>query len=162
MVEKSSSATIFATPSDREVSMTRVFAAPRRLVFEAWTKPEHLAHWFGRRGDTLSVCDVDLRVGGAWRFVFRLREGGEMGMKGVYREISPPQRLVYTEAFDEFEEMGEALNTLTFEERDGRTTLTATSLYPSRETRDAVIQSGMEDGAAETFDRLEEYLRTMA
>ena len=65
MVEKSSSATIFATPSDREVSMTRVFAAPRRLVFEAWTKPEHLAHWFGRRGDTLSVCDVDLRVGGA-------------------------------------------------------------------------------------------------
>ena len=164
MVANKDSDTTFTLPSDREIVMTRVFDAPRHLVFDAWTKPEHLVRWFGRRGDTMTVCEVDLRVGGTWRFVWRLRAGTELGMKGVYREIVPPERLVYTETFEGpyFEEMGAGINTLTFEEHDGKTTLTATALYKSREIRDAVIQSGMEAGAAESLDRLAELLQTMA
>jgi len=142
--------------------MTRSFDAPRSLVFDAHTKPEHLVHWFGPRGHTLSVCTVDLRPGGAWRFVLREPDGREMGMKGVYREIVPPARLVYTEIFDDFEEMaGESIVTTIFEELDGKTTVTSTSAYRSKEIRDAVIQSGMEYGAAETYDRLAEYLATV-
>ena len=150
-------------PSDLEIVMTRVFNAPRRLVFNAWTKPELLKQWFGRRGDTLSVCEVDLRAGGAYRFVFALREGGEMGMGGVYKEILPPERLVSTEAFDDYVEMGgESLNTLVFEERDGKTVMRITARYPSKETRDAVIESGMEGGAGESFDRLAELVETLS
>jgi uncharacterized protein YndB with AHSA1/START domain len=153
------------TPSEREIVMTRVFDAPRALVFEAFTRPEHLRRWFGRRGDQLPVCDVDLRVGGAWRFVFQTREGGEMGMSGTYRVIEPPERLVYTETFDPpyTEVMGvETLNTLLLEEHDGKTTMTATSLYRSREERDNALQTGMADGATETFDRLAELLPALA
>jgi len=149
-------------PSDCEIMMTRSFDAPRSLVFDAHTKPEHLVHWFGPRGHTLSVCTVDLRPGGAWRFVLREPDGREMGMKGVYREIVPPARLVYTEIFDDFEEMaGESIVTTIFEELDGKTTVTSTSAYRSKEIRDAVVQSGMEYGAAETYDRLAEYLATV-
>jgi len=142
--------------------MTRSFDAPRSLVFDAHTKPEHLVHWFGPRGHTLSVCTVDLRPGGAWRFVLREPDGREMGMKGVYREIVRPARLVYTEIFDDFEEMaGESIVTTIFEELDGKTKVTSTSVYRSKEIRDAVVQSGMEYGAAETYDRLAEYLATV-
>ena len=163
MMSETNSKTLTVTlPSDLEIRMTRVFAAPRQRVFDAWTKPELLKQWFGRRGDTLSVCKVDLRAGGAYRFVFQLREGGEMGMGGVYHEIAAPERLVNTEVFDDYAAMGEGLNTMVLEERDGRTTVTITSRYPSKETRDAVIESGMEGGASESFDRLAELLETLS
>ena len=142
------------TQGDREVLMTRVFDAPRKLVFDALTKPELLKRWFGPHGWTLTECEVDLRVGGAWRFFSHGPDGRSMGMRGVYREIVPSERLQYTEAFDDFAQHGEAIVTTTLEERDGKTTLTNLILSPSRDVRDAVIRSGMEHGAAETYDRL--------
>ena len=151
-------------PSDREVVLTRVFDAPRRLVFEAFTRPEHLRRWFGPRGFTLPVCEIDLRVGGGWRYVLRGPDGGEMGMKGVYREIVPSERLVSTEAYD-IPGMGwtpESIVTTTLDERDGRTTLTSRVLYQSIEHRDGHVNSGMEAGASETFDRLAELLAATA
>jgi uncharacterized protein YndB with AHSA1/START domain len=144
------------TPSDREIVLLRLFNAPRSLVFDALTKPELLERWFGPHGWSLVVCEVDLRVGGRWRFVVRGPDGADMGMRGVYREIAPPERLVYTESYDDFP--GESLVTTVLAEEHGRTTLTGTVLYPSREIRDAVINSGMEHGAAETYDRLAELL----
>jgi uncharacterized protein YndB with AHSA1/START domain len=159
MVAKNSAALTVTTPADREIVMTRVFDAPRRLVFEACTKPEHLVRWFGPHGWTLPVCEIDFRPGGSWRFVLRGPDGAGMGMRGVYQEISAPERLVSTESFDDYP--GESLNTLTFVEQDGKTTFTNTILYPSREVRDAVIRSGMERGAGETYDRLAEHLGTM-
>ena len=157
---KASSALIVTTPSDREIEMTRVFDAPRRLVFEAWTKPEHLVHWFGQFGWTLPVCTVDLRVGGSWRFVMRGTASQEVGMRGVYQEITAYERLVSRESFDDYPD--ESLNTMTFVEKGGKTTLTTRVLYPSKETRDAVIGMGMERGASECYDRLAEHLDTMA
>jgi uncharacterized protein YndB with AHSA1/START domain len=152
------------TPSDREIVMTREFDAPRELVFEALTKPEHLVRWFGRRQDRLAVCEVDLRAGGSARYVWRFEDGSEMGITDVYREITPPERIVFAETFDEpytGEMGGETLNTLTLEEGEGKTTLTGTTLYKSREDRDRALQTGMEVGAAETFDRLDELLETL-
>jgi uncharacterized protein YndB with AHSA1/START domain len=149
--------TTFTTPSDREIVMTRVFDAPRALVFDAYTNPEHLPHWFGPRGCTLPVCEIDLRPGGAWRFVLRGPDGAEMGMRGVYQQIAPPERLVSTESFDDYP--GETLNTLILSEEESKTTYTVTVLYPSKEVRDAVLESGMQEGAAESFDRLAEYLQ---
>ncbi len=154
-------ATLFSTPSDREVVITRVFDAPRRLVWEAYTKPEHLPHWMlGPEGWTMPVCEIDLRPGGAWHFVWRRSDGTEMGMRGVYREIAPPERLVNTESWGS--EWPETLNTLTLSEQDGQTTLTSRILYPSKEARDAALQTGMKEGASQSFDRLAEYLRTIA
>src|ERR671926_209174 len=116
------------TPTDREVVMTRVFDAPRRLVFDAFTRPELLNRWFGPRGWSLAVCEVDLRVGGTFRFVLRGPGGREMGMRGVYREVVPPERSVHAESFDDYP--GESVVTAVFTERGGKTTLTATVLYP--------------------------------
>jgi uncharacterized protein YndB with AHSA1/START domain len=147
-------------PTDREVVLTRVFDAPRHLVYDALTRPELLKRWFGPRDWSLVVCDVDLRVGGAWRFVLRGPKGQEMGMSGVYRELAPPDRTVRTESFDDHP--GEAVVTTVLVERDGKTTLTDTVLSPSKEIRDAVLQSGMEHGAAETYDRLAELLASTA
>lgn len=144
------------TPSDREIVLTRVFDAPRHLVFDAFSKPELLKRWFGPRGWSLVVCEVDLRVGGGFRFVLRGPDGKEMGMRGVYREIVPPERSVHMESFDDYP--GESQVTAVFVEEGGKTTMAATVLYPSREVRDAVIQSGMEHGAAESYDRLAELL----
>ncbi len=157
---KANSALTVTTPSDREIVMTRVFDAPRRLVFEACTRPEHLLRWFGPRSCPIVECQVDLRVGGRWRYILRGPDGKNLGMRGVYREIAPYHRLVSTESFDDYP--GESLNTLTFSEQDGKTMLTIRVLYDSKETRDAVIRSGMEHGAAETYDRLSEHLRSMA
>jgi len=153
---KNTGTLIVTTPSDREIVLTRVFDAPRQLVFDAFTKPELLKRWFGPRGFSLVVCEVDLRVGGSWRFVLRGPDGKDMGMRGVYREIAPPDRSVHTESFDDFP--GESIVTTVLVEERGRTTLTATVLYPSQEVRDAVIDSGMEHGAAETYDKLAEML----
>lgn len=144
------------TPTDREIVMTRVFDAPRRMVFDAFSKPELLKRWFGPWGWCLVVCDVDLRVGGGFRFVMRGPDGREMGMRGVYREIVAPERSVHMESFDDYP--GESQVTAVFAEQRGKTTLTATVLYPSKEVRDAVIKSGMEHGAAESYDKLAELL----
>jgi uncharacterized protein YndB with AHSA1/START domain len=165
MPQASSASLAVTTPSDLEIAITRTFDAARQLVFDAWTKPEHLKRWLGRRGDEMIVCEVDLRIGGAWRYVWRLREGGEMGMHGEYQEVAEPDRLVTTEIFDEpyFEEMGSGtINTFTFEERDGKTKLTVTTLYKTRAQRDAVLVSGMESGVGESYERLDEVLRSMA
>jgi uncharacterized protein YndB with AHSA1/START domain len=145
------------TPTDREVVLTRVFDAPRRLVFDAFTKPELLERWFGPRGWSLVVCEVDLRVGGGFRFVLRGPDGREMGMRGVYREIVAPERSVHMESFDDYP--GESQVTTVLVEQAGKTTLTATILYPSKEVRDIVIKSGMEHGAAESYDKLAELLQ---
>jgi uncharacterized protein YndB with AHSA1/START domain len=147
------------TPSDREVAMTRVFDAPRHLVFEAWTKPDLVKRWlFGPDDWRLAVCEMDLQVGGAARFLWRDGAGKEMGMSGVFREIAPPDRLVFTEIWDEDWTGGEALNTMIFTEHAGKTTLTQTVLYSSRAARDGALQTGMEHGAAVSYDRLAELL----
>ena len=148
-------------PSDREVVMTRVFDAPRSLLFEAHTKPEHLARWWGPRTHEMVVCDMDFRPGGAYRFVLRKSNGKEYGFRGEFREIVPPERIVWT---FEFEGMPGhvSIETLTFTERDGKTTLTAKAVYSTVEDRDGVLQSGMETGARETWDRLAELVATMA
>jgi uncharacterized protein YndB with AHSA1/START domain len=144
------------TPSDREVVLTRVFNAPRHLVYDALTKPELLKRWFGPHGWSLVVCEIDLRVGGAWRYVLRGPDGADMGMRGVYQELSPPDRTVHTERFDDYP--GESVVTCVLTEADGKTTLTGTVLYESKIIRDAVVASGMEHGAAESYDRLAEIL----
>ena len=149
-----------ATPSDREIVMTRVFDAPRQLVFDALSKPELLKRWFGPHGHSLVVCEVDFTVGGAWRFVLESPDGRRMAMSGAYQEIVAGERTVHTEAFDDYP--GDSVVTTVLTEHDGKTTLTATALYESREVRDAVIESGMEHGAAETYDRLADLLPSLA
>lgn len=153
---KNTGALKVTTPTDREILMTRVFNAPRNLVWDAFTKPELLKRWFGPRGWSLEVCQVDLKVGGTWRYVVRGPDGTNMGMRGVYREIVPPDRLVFTEAFDDYP--GDSLVTTVLVEDRGSTTMIATLLYSSQEIRDLVIKSGMEHGAAESYDRLAELL----
>jgi uncharacterized protein YndB with AHSA1/START domain len=143
-------------PGDREIVMTRVFDAPRQMVFDAFSKPELLKRWFGPRGWSLETCEVDFRVGGGFRFVLRGPDGKKMGMRGVYREIAPPERSVHMESFDDYP--GESQVTAVMTEAGGKTTLTATVLYPSKEVRDIVLNSGMEHGAAESYDRLAELL----
>jgi len=154
-------ATTFTTPSELEIVMTRVVDAPPALVFEAWTSPEHLPNWMtGPEGWTMPVCEVDLRPGGAWRFVWRRDDGSEMEMSGLYREIAPPQRLVTTESWGD--DWPETVNTVVLTEENGRTTITQTVTYPSLEARDAALQTGMKEGVSISFDRLADYLRTLA
>ena len=149
-----------AAHGDRELVMTRVLNAPRRLVFDAFTKPELVKRWLlGPDGWSMPVCEIDLRVGGTYRYVWRRdRDGTEMGMGGVYREIVVPERLVSTEKFDEAWYPGEAVGTVVFVEQGGKTTVTQTVLYDSRETRDGVLKSPMESGVAASYDRLEALL----
>ena len=143
------------TRGDREIVMTRLFDAPRALVFDAFTKPELVQQWLlGPPGWSMPVCEIDLRVGGAYRYVWRHANGNEMGMGGVYREIAAPERLVATEKFDEAWYPGEALITTTLAEQGGKTALTFAVLYQSRAARDAVLKSGMERGVAASYDRL--------
>jgi len=147
------------TPTDREIAMTRVFDAPRNLVFEAYTKPELLKRWLGVHGGwSWAVCEIDLRVGGAYRFVWRGPDGTEMGMGGVYREVAAPERIVATEKFDQSWYPGDAVSTTVIIEQGGRTTLTITVRYQSQEARDAVLKSPMEKGMAAGFDKLAELL----
>ena len=151
----------FTTPSDRETTATHFVEVPRRLVFEAWTKPEHVPHWMlGPGGWTMPVCEIDLRPGGAWHFVWRRSDGTEMAMRGVYREIVPPERLVSTESWGG--DWPETVNTLILSEDYGQTTITLKILYPSKEARDAALKTGMKEGVSLSFDRLAEHVRTMA
>ena len=143
------------TPSDREIVLTRLLDAPRHLVFEAMTKPEHVRRWWG----DLIVCEIDLRPNGAWRFVGRGPQC-EFAFYGVYREIAAPERLVYTEIFAPFPDV-ESIVTQVLTEEVGKTRLTVTALYPSLEVRDSVLKTGMEKGAAISYDRLEEVVREL-
>jgi uncharacterized protein YndB with AHSA1/START domain len=154
-------ATTFTTPSDREIVMTRVFNAPRKLVWEAWTSPEHVPHWMlGPPGWSMPVCEIDLRPGGVWHFVWRHVDGREMAMTGVYREVVPPERAVSTESWGA--DWPETLNTLILSEVDGKTMVTHTTLYPSKEARDAALGTGMKNGMAASMDLLAQHLPTMA
>jgi uncharacterized protein YndB with AHSA1/START domain len=146
-------------PTDREIVLTRVFDAPRALVFDAFTKPELLRQWFGPRGWSLVVADVDLNVGGTFRFMLRGPDGNDLGMRGIWREIVAPERSVHMESFDDYP--GESQVTTVLTEQQEKTKLTATILYPSKEIRDAVLSSGMEHGAAESYDKLAELLASL-
>jgi uncharacterized protein YndB with AHSA1/START domain len=149
------------TPSDREIRLSRLFDAPRHLVFEALTRPEHIKRWWGSLGDGYSVpvCEVDLRPGGKWRFVNR-HPKGDAEFYGEYREIAPPDRLVYTEFYAPFPDSGSLVTTVLTEEH-GKTRMTVTAEYPSVDVRDTVLKTGMERGAAISYDRLEEVAREL-
>jgi uncharacterized protein YndB with AHSA1/START domain len=143
-------------PSDTEIRMSRLFDAPRRLVFEAMTQPEHVKEWWGRLGDGYSVpvCEIDLRVGGAWRFVNK-HPNGEAAFHGEYLEIVPPSRLAFTEIFEEFPDSVSVVTTDLTEE-GGKTRMSVTCRYESQAVRDMVKSTGMEEGAAISYDRLED------
>lgn len=146
------------TPSDREILITRDFNAPRDLVFDAHTKPELVKRWmFGPDGWIFTVCEIDLRVGGKYRFVWR-KDDEEMGMGGTYREVARPERLVSSELFDEDWTGGETTNTMVLAERGTGTRLTTTLLYGSKEARDGALQSGMDEGMAAGYARLDAIL----
>jgi uncharacterized protein YndB with AHSA1/START domain len=149
------------TPSDREIVLTRLFDAPRRLVFEAMSKPEHVKRWWGILDDRYSVttCEIDLRVGGRWRFVGRGPQG-EFAFHGVYREIAAPERVVFTEIFEPFPDVESIVTSVLTEEGD-KTRLTVTALYPSLEVRDSVVKSGMARGASISYDRLEDLVKEL-
>jgi len=150
-------------PTDREIAMTRIFNAPRHLAFDALTKPELIKRWLsGLEGWSMVVCDFDLRVGGAYRYVWKHNDSGtEMGMGGIIREIVIPERLVSTEKFDDAWYPGEALGTFVLVEQDNQTTLTQTVRYESREARDSVLKSPMEEGVVGSYDRLAQLLATL-
>jgi uncharacterized protein YndB with AHSA1/START domain len=150
---------VVTTPSDLEIVMTRVFDAPRELVFEAHGSCEHLSHWWGPRKYRVVECAVDFRPGGAWRIVLGGPEG-EIPFFGEYLEIVPPERIVWTFGFGDGQAGGP--ETYTFEERDGRTTITSRAVFSSLEERDGVLESGMVAGAEETYERLDEYLAVLA
>jgi len=149
------------TPTDREIVIARVLNAPRALVFDCYTKPELLKRWLsGPDGWQLAVGDNDLRVGGAYRWVWRGPGGMEMGLRGVHREIVRPERIVRTELFDD--KPGEAIGTLLLTEEDEETTVTMKMLYSSREARDGALKSGMEKGVSANLNKLAELLSAMA
>ena len=150
------------TPSDREIRLTRLFDAPRHLVFEAMTKPEHIRRWWGILDDGYSVpvCEMDARPGGKWHFVGRGPNGQAPDFYGVVREVVPPERIVYTEIFAPFPDV-ESVVTAVLTEESGQTRLSVRCTYPSRDVRDMVMKSGMERGAAISYDRLEDVAREL-
>ena len=160
MSDKSGGISTLTLPSDQEIVMERVLNAPRELVFKAHTDPNLISKWWGPRRYTTTVDKLDLRVGGVWRFIQHDAAGNEYAFNGVYREIVPPERLSYT---FEFEGMpGHVLlETVTFEEQNGKTKLTVTGSFQSVEDRDGMLHSGMEEGANESYERLAELLATL-
>jgi uncharacterized protein YndB with AHSA1/START domain len=142
-------------PSDDQILITREFNAPRHLVYKAWTTPELVKQWWSAKRGEVTVAEIDLRVGGTWRYVMIAEGGLEVGFHGEYREIVPNERIVSTEVYEGFPE-GEALDTLTLTEKDGRTTLSVLVQHASKEHRDAHINSGMEDGMQDALDLLEQ------
>jgi uncharacterized protein YndB with AHSA1/START domain len=150
------------TPSDLEIAMTRAFDAPRHLVFDAMTRPEHVKRWFGCAEFALSVCEIDLRVGGAYRFVMRLSDGVENTLQGIYRDVVRPERVVFTERFSMPGFTSEEYQvTSAFAEHGGKTTLTTTILHKTKENRDGHLNSGIENGVAPAYNRLAEVVATM-
>lgn len=152
--------TTYATPSDREIVITRVVDAPRRLVFEAMSNPKHVPRWLtGPDGWTMPVCEIDLRPGGVWRYVYRKNDGSEMTLQGSYREVVPPERVVATESWGP--EWPETVNTTVLTEAGGQTTITMTIRYPSQEARDAALRTGMKEGMDQGFAKLDALLASL-
>jgi uncharacterized protein YndB with AHSA1/START domain len=152
----SSGTAVVTLPADDQILITREFDAPKHLVYKAWTTPELVSRWWpGRRGQ-MKVAEIDLRVGGRWRYAMEAQGGFEVAFNGEYREIVENERLVYTEAFEGMPDAGFTVNVVTFTELDGRTLLESLTMCPSKEVRDAIIDSGMEGGAQEGLDIVEE------
>ena len=144
-------------PTDEQILITREFAAPRHLVYKAYTTPELVRRWWNAKRGEVMTCEIDLRVGGSWRYVMVTADGFEVAFHGEYRELVPDERIVTTEVYEGVPEPGEGvLNTVTFDEADARTTLTILVECPSRDVRDAIIDSGMEAGMQDAMDLLEE------
>ena len=155
----SSGTATLTLPADDQIRITREFDAPKHLVYEAWTTPELVKRWWNAKRGEVTVAEIDLRVGGKWRYVMVTEDGTEVGFHGEYREIVPNERIVSTEIFEGAPEGSPeegTLNTATFAEADGRTTLTIVVQCPSKEVRDAIIDSGMEAGLQDALDLLEE------
>jgi uncharacterized protein YndB with AHSA1/START domain len=153
---------ILTTPTDKEIAITRVFNAPRELVFDCYTKPELLRRWmFGPNGWTFTVCDIDLRVGGKFRYVWTASDNSSMGIGGVFKTILTPEKIINTQLFDQDWTGGEAIVTLSLTERHGQTTAVTSILHSSQEARDMALQSGMEHGMEMGFERLEALLNTL-
>ena len=151
--------TAYSTPSDRQIMIVRVVDAPRHLVWDAWTDPKHIPNWLAGEGMTMSACDVDLRPGGKWRFVYGRDSKIAMTLSGTYREVSPPERLVSSESWGP--EWPETVNTMVLTELAGQTTITITVTYPSMEARDAALQTGMKSGMDQGFAKLDALLGTL-
>jgi len=153
-----------AARGEREIVMTRTFHAPRSLVFQTFTNPDYVRQWLlGPDGWSMPVCEIDLRVGGKYRYVWREDQSGrEMGVSGVFQEVSPPERVVHSEKFDQAWYAGECLITTIMTEHAGKTTVTLTLLYNSANTRDAVLKSPMERGVTASYNRLETLLASAA
>lgn len=150
----------FATPSDTQVVITRVVDAPRRLVYEAYTQPKHLQKWLlGPEGWSMPVCEVDARTGGAWKYVWRKGDGEEMAMSGTFKEVVPGEKLVSLERWGP--EWPETVNAVVLTESGGKTTITTTITYPSKDARDAALATGMKDGMEPSFDRLDQLLASL-
>ena len=160
MIEALPSESTITLPSDRELVLKRAFNAPARALFEVWTKPEHVRKWYGVRSTTVTVCDIDLRVGGAWRWVVTKPQGIEIAFSGVFLEIDPPRRLQRTERFEAMPGPG-AIVTLSFDEKDGQTILTSHMLFESKQERDICLKSGMELGVRECYQKIDELLATL-
>ena len=155
------------TPADDRILITREFDAPRNLVWKAWTTPELVRRWWHAKRGEVTVCEIDLRVGGKWRYVMVTPDGFEVGFHGEYREVVPNERLVTSETYEGLpegvsEEDGSTVNTATFAEADGRTTLTILVEAPSKEIRDAIIATGMEDGLQDALDLVEAVAASLA
>jgi uncharacterized protein YndB with AHSA1/START domain len=154
----STSTTTLTMASDEEIAISRAFDAPRQLVFEAHTNPEHVSQWLlGPEGWTMPVCEIDLRPGGSWHFVWQHADGRRLDMSGIYREIVSPERIINTERWGP--EWPETINTMLFTERDGETTVTQIIRYPSKEARDAALATGMMSGVERSYDLLDALLR---
>jgi uncharacterized protein YndB with AHSA1/START domain len=149
--------------SEREIVIARTFHGPARIVFDAWTRPELVQRWWAPRSHGVAIvsAEADLRVGGSYRYLFRRDGGQEFAFSGTYSEVTPPTRLVYTQIFEPMREAGAVVVTVTFEERDGKTHLVAHELYPSKETREAALATGMEHGMRETMDQLDELVSSL-
>jgi uncharacterized protein YndB with AHSA1/START domain len=160
MSPATTAATTVTTPSDTEVVITRTITGPRRLVFEAWTSCEHLPRWMGAEGFPMTECDIDLRVGGAYRYVSAGPDGYVLVLTGTFTEITPPERLVSTGSWGD--PWPETLDTLELSEADGRTTIRMTVRYPSKDARDAALATGMTEGMGAGYDRLADYVAAMA
>jgi uncharacterized protein YndB with AHSA1/START domain len=160
MVERTNDPLTLTKPSDRDLVIRRTFNAPRARVWEAMTRPEHVRRWYGPRALEMTVCEIDLRPGGAWRYVLLAPDGSEHGFTGVYQELDPPARLVSTEGYEQMPGH-EYLVTVTLDEQGGKTTLTSALRYQSTEDRAGHLASGMEGGMRETYDRLDELLSSL-
>jgi uncharacterized protein YndB with AHSA1/START domain len=160
MAKAKTGVTTYTTPGDTDFVMVRVLDAPRKVVWDAWTNPKHIPMWLlGPEGWTMPVCELDLRVGGKWRYVWRKGDGSEMTLTGVVKEVMPPEKLVMTESWGE--PWPETLNTLVLKEEAGQTHVTLTVTYPTKEARDAALKTGASDGMDQGFARLDKLLKTL-